>query len=174
MSQQNNHIHYHIDGDVLFVVEDTKFLVHKNIIGLASKCFYDMFTCATPNYSTQNDSENTPVVFLDKFPEYKRKDIFSQLSLYSHTVLTKKYNAYTDSLAKLANVDFTSEFIERSKQVQILPLPLPPTPPSATRKFYLIVSILPFTFTLNWVNEGEDYIQESKRIFISTQEVLEI
>lgn len=237
MSQQNNHIHYHIDGDVLFVVEDTKFRVHKNIIGLASNMFYDMFTCATPNYSTQNDSDNIPVVVLegepkktfenllsyiypntfilidwdniaeflrfsekyiidsvllsaktflerefrknplysliladryhfkslykessklvlDKFPEYKRKEIFSQLSLYSHSVLTKKYNAYTDSLAKLANVDFTSgylhcdecnkqsdhdlkinqEFIERSKQVQILPLPLPPTPPSATRK----------------------------------------
>ncbi|GES80367.1 BTB/POZ domain-containing protein [Rhizophagus clarus] len=210
MSQQNNQIHYYIDGDVLFIVEDTKFRVHKNIIGLASKMFNDMFTCATP---TQSDSDNIPEVelegesteflrfsekyiidsvllsamkflerefrknplyslfladryhfksiykessklVLDKFPEYKRNEIFSQLSLYTRNCLIKKYTSYTDSLAKLANVDFTSgylhcdecnkqsehdlkinqEFIERSKQVQILPLPLPPTPPSGTRK----------------------------------------
>ncbi|RIA92082.1 hypothetical protein C1645_765903 [Glomus cerebriforme] len=235
MSQKNNQLHYYIDGDVLFIVEDSTFRVHKNIIGLASKMFYDMFACATPTYSTKDDNDipevllegessktfenilsyiypNTFIMIdwnnvaeflrfsekyiidmillsaktflekefrknplyslfladryhfkslfkessklvLDNFPEYKREKIFSQLSLCTRNALTKKYTSYTDSLAKLANVDFISgylhcdecnnssehdlkinqEFIERSKKVQILPLPLPPTQPSNTR-----------------------------------------
>src|SRR6266498_1001778 len=81
-------------------------------------------------------------------------EIFSHLSSYTRDALIKKYNSYTDSLAKLANVEFTSGyrhcdecnkpsdhdakinqvFIERSRHVQVLPLPLPPSPPSNTRR----------------------------------------
>ncbi|CAG8636880.1 10882_t:CDS:1 [Funneliformis mosseae] len=235
MSQQNSKLHYYSDGDILFIVESTIFRIHKNIIGLASKMFYDMFTCAVPN--SPSDEENIPEIVLegeqsktfedllsyiypntyimidwnnvgeflrfsekyiidsvltsakmflerefrrnplysllladiynfrslykessklvlDKFPEYKRKGTFSQLSSYTRDSLTNKYNSYTNSLTKLANIEFTSgylhcdecnkptdhdlrinqEFIERSRQVQVLPLPLPPTPPSITRR----------------------------------------
>src|SRR5688500_14389263 len=58
MNRQNNQLHYNIDVDVLFVVEETIFRVHKNIIGLSSKMFYVMFICATVRYSKNGDEDD--------------------------------------------------------------------------------------------------------------------
>ncbi|RHZ80539.1 hypothetical protein Glove_134g57 [Diversispora epigaea] len=62
---QNSRIHYYSDGDILIIVNDTRFRLHRNIMGLASKIFQDMFNCATP--SPQNDYNNNGIY--DKIPE---------------------------------------------------------------------------------------------------------
>ncbi|CAG8757346.1 4511_t:CDS:1, partial [Racocetra fulgida] len=93
-------------------------------------------------------------LILERFQEYKRSQTFNQLSVTTRTALTTKYDEYTNALSKLSKVYFTTgyqhckqcksasehdkeiseKFDRRVRQLQILPLPLPPTQPSVTRK----------------------------------------
>ncbi|CAG8511665.1 1488_t:CDS:1 [Cetraspora pellucida] len=93
-------------------------------------------------------------LILEKFPDYKRSQTFNQLSVETRNALISKYDEYTNALSKLSKIDFTSGFLHcneckspsehdkkinekfdrRVRQLQILPLPVPPTQPSITRK----------------------------------------
>ncbi|CAG8570857.1 3336_t:CDS:1 [Dentiscutata erythropus] len=224
-------LHYYSDGDIIIIVGKTKFLLHKTIIGLASKVFQDMFSCASPFTNEIPEitlEDESPIIFeelisyiypdtyvcinwnnvseflriadkyimesilmaskaflerefrknplptlrmaeqhgfkeiykesskliLERFPEFKRSQTFNQLSVATRTALTTKYDEYTNALSKLSKIEFTTgyshckecksesdhnkeiseKFESRVRQVQILPLPLPPTQPSITRK----------------------------------------
>src|SRR5581483_2740523 len=51
MSQKSS-LHYYDDGDIILIVQDTTFCLHRNYLSMASKVFRDMFACAT---SSTND-----------------------------------------------------------------------------------------------------------------------
>ncbi|CAG8837970.1 24581_t:CDS:1 [Gigaspora margarita] len=224
-------LHYYSDGDIIIIVGKTTFLLHKTIIGLASKVFQDMFSYASASTNEIPEimlDDESPIIFeelmsyiypnthisinwnnvseflriadkyimesilmaakaflerefrknplpalrmaeqhgfkelyketskliLEKFLEFKRSQTFNQLSVITRMSLTAKYDEYTKALSNLSKIDFTSgylhckeckstsehdkeiseKFESRVRQVQILPLPLPPTPPSITRK----------------------------------------
>ncbi|RIA87566.1 BTB/POZ domain-containing protein [Glomus cerebriforme] len=46
MSQKSS-LHYYEDGDIILIVQDTVFCLHRNYLSMASKVFRDMFSCAT-------------------------------------------------------------------------------------------------------------------------------
>ncbi|CAG8494694.1 2601_t:CDS:1, partial [Scutellospora calospora] len=224
-------LHYYSDGDIKIIVDKTIFLLHKTIIGLASKVFQDMFSCASPFTSEIPEirlEDESPIIFeelmsyiypdtyitinwnnvseflriadkyimepilmaakaflerefrknplpvlrmaeqhrfkelykessklvLERFPEVKRTHTFQQLSVATRTALIAKYEEYINALGILCKIDFTSgylhckecnsasehdkeiseKFDSRVRQVQTLPLPLPPSQPSVTRK----------------------------------------
>ncbi|CAB5361842.1 unnamed protein product [Rhizophagus irregularis] len=43
---QKSSLHYYEDGDILVIVQNVTFRLHKNILSIASKVFQDMFKCA--------------------------------------------------------------------------------------------------------------------------------
>ncbi|CAG8645802.1 12143_t:CDS:1 [Acaulospora morrowiae] len=91
---------------------------------------------------------------LETFPDYKIKSTFRELSIQTRNALTNRYLEYTDALGKLNKVDFTSGYlhcteclnsinhnreineklVNKVRQIQVLPLPLPPISPSTTQK----------------------------------------
>ncbi|PKC60828.1 hypothetical protein RhiirA1_467482 [Rhizophagus irregularis] len=58
---QKSSIHYYEDGDLLIIIQDTIFRLHKIILSISSKIFQDMFAYAKPS-----SNENLPTIKLDE------------------------------------------------------------------------------------------------------------
>ncbi|CAG8445488.1 307_t:CDS:1 [Acaulospora morrowiae] len=73
-------LHYYEDGDILVVVQDTIFRLHKNILSLSSKVFADMFSCVNQSSTTHSDSDKPiPSVSLTDSSASKFSDLVSFL-----------------------------------------------------------------------------------------------
>ncbi|CAG8507372.1 4272_t:CDS:2 [Diversispora eburnea] len=54
--------------------------------------------------------ESTKLVF-EKFPDYKRTNLFQELSIITRSKLINQYTKYTNALQKLSKIDFTSGYL---------------------------------------------------------------
>lgn len=110
--------------------------------------------CLAERYRFREIFKESSKLVFEGFLDYQRSSVFEDLSKNTQSNLINRYMKYANALAKLNKIDFTSgylhsmecssnvdhnkeinkKFSERVKQVQVLPLPLPPTSPSNTRK----------------------------------------
>ncbi len=64
---QKSSLHYYEDGDIILIVQDTAFCLHRNYLSMASKVFRDMFSCATSSTDKElsriNITDTSPLAF---------------------------------------------------------------------------------------------------------------
>ncbi|RGB28790.1 BTB/POZ domain-containing protein [Rhizophagus diaphanus] len=89
--------HYYADGDIILQVKDTYFLVHKNLLSLASEFFKSLFACATPSSDKiikviEDSSKESSIPILEIIDEEPDsiEDILS--FIYPNTILYIDWN----------------------------------------------------------------------------------
>ncbi|CAI2175049.1 19564_t:CDS:1 [Funneliformis geosporum] len=64
---QKSSLHYYEDGDIILIVQDTAFCLHRNYLSMASKVFRDMLSCVTSStdkdLSRINITDTSPLLF---------------------------------------------------------------------------------------------------------------
>ncbi|GBB85620.1 hypothetical protein RclHR1_01210028 [Rhizophagus clarus] len=118
MSQRNS-VHYYEDGDLLIIVQDTIFRLHKIVLSISSKVFKDMFTYAKPS-----SYDNLPTVNLDENSIKPFEDLVSFIYHDKNFKITWKCVEEISRLGDKYEVDIVLKAVETFLELHFVENPL--------------------------------------------------